>query len=72
MFYIFSVPTNDVEAPGESRYITSDKTLQGPIINIVGGNATGIFVSELLENADNIGLRVGDQILEVLTCLLIL
>ena len=61
----FSVPTNDVEAPGEPRCITTDQTVQGLGLNILGGNATGIFVCDVKSPGYDLGIRVGDQVLEV-------
>ena len=61
----FSVPTNDVEAPSEPRYITTDQTVQGLGLNILGGNATGIFVCDVKSPGHDLGIRTGDQILEV-------
>ncbi|CAB4014653.1 disks large homolog 5-like, partial [Paramuricea clavata] len=58
------VPTNDVEAPSEPRYITTDQTVQGLGLNILGGNATGIFVCDVKSPGYDLGIRVGDQILE--------
>jgi hypothetical protein len=65
VIYLSSVPTNDVEAPGESRYITTDQTVQGLGLNILGGNATGIFVCDVKSPGYDLGIRVGDQLLEV-------
>ncbi|XP_028405044.1 disks large homolog 5-like isoform X2 [Dendronephthya gigantea] len=58
------VPTNDVEAPSEPRYITTGQTVQGLGLNILGGNATGIFVCDVKTPGYDLGIRVGDQILE--------
>ena len=54
-----------MEAPGESRYITTDQTVQGLGLNILGGNATGIFVCDVKSPGYDLGIRVGDQLLEV-------
>jgi hypothetical protein len=54
-----------VEAPSEPRYITTDQTVQGLGLNILGGNATGIFVCDVKSPGYDLGIRVGDQILEV-------
>ena len=54
-----------MEAPGESRYITTDQTVHGLGLNILGGNATGIFVCDVKSPGYDLGIRVGDQLLEV-------
>ncbi len=54
-----------MEAPSEPRYITTDQTVQGLGLNILGGNATGIFVCDVKSPGYDLGIRVGDQILEV-------
>ena len=64
-YMYFSVPTNDVEAPSEPRCITTDQTVQGLGLNILGGNATGIFVCDVKSPGNDLGIRIGDQILEV-------
>ena len=42
--------------------------MQGLGLSILGGNATGIFVSDVKSAGYDLGIRVGDQILEVSNC----
>lgn len=61
------------EPPGDLRYVFFTKSPSSLGFNIAGGNAMGIFVSEIQpddEAASSSGLSVGDHILEVreLTC----
>lgn len=54
-----------MEAPSESRYITTDQTVHTLGLNILGGNATGIFVCDVKSPGYVLGIRTGDQILQV-------
>ena len=59
---------SNVEQPGELRAVAFKKKSQSLGVSIVGGNATGIFVSEIESTSPatgNSGLCVGDQILKV-------
>ncbi|XP_032232353.1 disks large homolog 5 isoform X2 [Nematostella vectensis] len=59
------VPVSDVEPPGDLRWVYLKRSSSSLGFNITGGNATGIFVSELDSGKDRpSGLNVGDQILE--------
>lgn len=59
---------SNVEQPGELRVVAFKKKSQSLGVSIVGGNALGIFVSEIESSSPaigNTGLCVGDQILKV-------
>ena len=59
---------SNVEEPGEVRVVAFKKKSQSRGFSIVGGNATGVFVSEIEQNSSTVGssgLCAGDQILEV-------
>ena len=63
------LPLSDSEGPGDLRYVFFKKSPNNMGISLVGGNAVGIFVSEIdpdsgVPTGPN-GLGVGDQILEV-------
>ena len=62
------LPIIDNEPPGDLRYVFFTKSPSSLGFSIAGGNAMGIFVSEIQPNdtaANSSGLKVGDHILEV-------
>ena len=62
------LPIIDNEPPGDLRYVFFTKSPSSLGFNIAGGNAMGIFVSEIQpddEGVSSSGLSVGDHILEV-------
>ena len=62
------LPIIDNEPPGDLRYVFFTKSPSTLGFSIAGGNAMGIFVSELQaddEAAKSSGLTIGDHILEV-------
>lgn len=62
------LPIIDNEPPGDLRYVFFTKSPSSLGFNIAGGNAMGIFVSEMQpddEAVSSSGLSVGDHILEV-------
>ena len=62
------LPIIDNEPPGDLRYVFFTKSPSSLGFSIAGGNAMGIFVSEIQsddEVAKSSGLRVGDHVLEV-------
>lgn len=62
------LPIIDNEPPGDLRYVFFTKSPSSLGFNIAGGNAMGIFVSEIQpddEAVSSSGLSVGDHILEV-------
>ena len=62
------LPIIDNEPPGDLRYVFFTKSPSSLGFNIAGGNAMGIFVSEIQPDNEAIsssGLSVGDHILEV-------
>ena len=62
------LPIIDNEPPGDLRYVFFTKSPSSLGFNIAGGNAMGIFVSEIQPDdtaANSSGLKVGDHILEV-------
>ena len=62
------LPIIDNEPPGDLRYVFFTKSPSSLGFSIAGGNAMGIFVSEIQpddEAAKSSGLNVGDHILEV-------
>lgn len=62
------LPMINNEPPGDLRYVFFTKSPSSLGFNIAGGNAMGIFVSEIQpddEAASSSGLSVGDHILEV-------
>lgn len=61
------LPIIDNEPPGDLRYVFFTKSPSSLGFNIAGGNAMGIFVSEIQADDEAIsssGLSVGDHILE--------
>ena len=62
------LPIIDNEPPGDLRYVFFTKSPSSLGFSIAGGNAMGIFVSEIQPDdtaANSSGLKVGDHILEV-------
>ncbi|KAL9962960.1 hypothetical protein ACROYT_G032118 [Oculina patagonica] len=62
------LPIIDNEPPGDLRYVFFTKSPSSLGFNIAGGNAMGIFVSEIQpddEGVSSSGLSVGDHILEL-------
>lgn len=62
------LPIIDNEPPGDLRYVFFTKSPSSLGFSIAGGNAMGIFVSEIQpddEAAKSSGLNVGDHILEL-------
>lgn len=62
------LPMIENEPPGDLRYVFFTKSPSSLGFSIAGGNAMGIFVSEIQpddEAAKSSGLNVGDHILEV-------
>ena len=62
------LPIIDNEPPGDLRYVFYTKSPSSLGFSIAGGNATGIFVSEIQPDDEAVkssGLKVGDHLLEV-------
>lgn len=62
------LPIIDNEPPGDLRYVFFTKSPSSLGFSITGGNATGIFVSEIQADDEAVkssGLKVGDHLLEL-------
>ena len=62
------LPIIDNEPPGDLRYAFYTKSPSSLGFSIAGGNATGIFVTEIQTDDEAVkssGLKVGDHLLEV-------